>query len=144
MKPNTRKNEPIRASLRLVVPRHGTGGGRQRDGWCTRRPAGPSLGPDRIGPSAYHRAMLAARVCLPALVVLLASCDGGGLPAHWGGPRTGSGPRVVWDLTARPLPEIPLPNDVATFPDPGSPTGRRINASLVAPTGVESRLRAHF
>ncbi len=49
-----------------------------------------------------------------------------------------------WDLGAEPLPEIPLPNDVATWPDPTSPTGRRINASLIAPTRLERWLRGHF
>ncbi|HBQ13900.1 MAG TPA: hypothetical protein DEF51_23125, partial [Myxococcales bacterium] len=38
----------------------------------------------------------------------------------------------------------PLPNDVATWPDPDSPTGRRINASLVAPSSMERRLRQEF
>lgn len=56
----------------------------------------------------------------------------------------GGGPRVVWDLGARPFPEIPLPNDVATWPDPSSPTGIRINASMVAPTSFERSLRQQF
>ena len=54
------------------------------------------------------------------------------------------GPRVVWDLEATPLPEIPLPNDAATRLDPTSPTGRRINVSFDAPTQYESRVRAQF
>jgi len=44
-------------------------------------------------------------------------------------------------LNAQPLPEIPFPNDVATRVDAHSPTGRRINISLVAPTDVEATLR---
>ena len=36
-----------------------------------------------------------------------------------------------------PLPEIPLPNDVATWPDPTSRTGLRLKASLAAPTAIE-------
>ncbi len=75
---------------------------------------------------------------------LLAACDGGGLPDGWRDTPPGTGPRVVWDLEAEPLPEIPLPNDVATWPDPTSPTGRRVNASLVAPSGMERRLRENF
>lgn len=51
---------------------------------------------------------------------------------------------MVWELEAEPLPEIPLPNDVATWPDPTSPTGRRINASLIAPSSMERRLRQSF
>ncbi len=48
---------------------------------------------------------------------------------------------VGFDLLHRPLPEIPLPNDVATRYDPTSATGRRINASMVAPTSMERRVR---
>lgn len=57
--------------------------------------------------------------------------------------RTPSGPgaEVVFNLTHRPLPEIPLPNDVATFADPTSRTGRRINASIAAPTSMERHAR---
>jgi hypothetical protein len=80
----------------------------------------------------------------PLLAAL--SCDGGAsvdqlAPAA---SRPSRGPRVRWDLGHRPLPEIPLPNDVATFPDPTSPTGLRINASVVTPTGFESRQREGF
>jgi hypothetical protein len=55
----------------------------------------------------------------------------------------GDGPQIAWDLSAEPLPNIPFPNDVATRPDGRSPTGRRVNASLLAPTSEESRLRRH-
>ncbi|MGM0577367.1 MAG: hypothetical protein ACQEXJ_16705 [Myxococcota bacterium] len=48
---------------------------------------------------------------------------------------------VKMDFLHRPLPEIPLPNDVATRYDETSPTKRRINASMVAPTGFERRTR---
>ncbi len=53
----------------------------------------------------------------------------------------GSGPEVKWDVAARPLPEIPFPNDAATFPDPDSPTGRRVNASMVGTTKLETDAR---
>lgn len=48
---------------------------------------------------------------------------------------------VKSDFLHRPLPEIPLPNDLATRYDPTSATGRRINASMVAPTAIERRVR---
>ncbi|MDF1563748.1 MAG: hypothetical protein P1V51_11940 [Deltaproteobacteria bacterium] len=51
------------------------------------------------------------------------------------------GPKVTWDLDAKPLPEIPFPNDIATRLDPTSPTGRRVNISLDAPTRFERELR---
>jgi hypothetical protein len=53
----------------------------------------------------------------------------------------GNGPRVVFDLEAKPLPEIPLPNNGATVLDPQSPTGRRLNVSLGATTRLETDLR---
>ncbi|MGE0788365.1 MAG: hypothetical protein AB7S26_22010 [Sandaracinaceae bacterium] len=79
-----------------------------------------------------------------SISLVLLACEGGGLPEGWAEAPSGSGPRIVWDLEAEPLPEIPLPNDVATYPDPTSPSGRRVNASLVAPSGMESRLREEF
>jgi hypothetical protein len=48
---------------------------------------------------------------------------------------------VKMDFAHRPLPEIPLPNDLATRFDASSPTGRRINASLTAPTSFERIVR---
>ncbi len=54
---------------------------------------------------------------------------------------SGDGPMVVFDLDAKPLPEIPFPNDVATRPDATSPTGIRINASQIAPTWLEKDTR---
>jgi len=79
---------------------------------------------------------------LPVLLLaglLLGACDG----APTGLRRTppGNGPAVVFDLTAKPLPEVPFPTDLATRPDPSSPTGRRVNASLVAPTRMEGSIR---
>jgi len=80
---------------------------------------------------------------LPSLLVV-AACDGGGLPTGWRETPAGTGPAIVWDLYAEGLPEIPLPNDVATWPDPTSPTGLRLNASVVVPTHIESRTRSLF
>jgi hypothetical protein len=48
---------------------------------------------------------------------------------------------VKMDFFHKPLPEIPMPNDIATVVDPSSPTRRRINASMIAPTGFERRTR---
>ena len=53
----------------------------------------------------------------------------------------GSGPTVVIDWDAEPLPEIPLPNDLATRPDPSSVTGLRLNISEEAPTEMEREAR---
>jgi len=48
---------------------------------------------------------------------------------------------VKLDFFHRPLPEIPLPIDLATRHDPASPTGLRINASMLAPTQMERTVR---
>ena len=49
---------------------------------------------------------------------------------------------VKYDLLHKPLPDMPLPNDLATRYDPSSATTRRINASMVAPTGLERHVRS--
>ncbi len=48
---------------------------------------------------------------------------------------------VKMDFFHRPLPDIPLPNDLATRADETSATGRRLNASMLAPTQLEARVR---
>jgi len=53
----------------------------------------------------------------------------------------GTGPTIVVDWDAEPLPEIPLPNDLATRPDPTSITGLRLNISELAPTEMEREAR---
>ena len=53
----------------------------------------------------------------------------------------GKGPVIMFDLEARPLPEIPLPNDLATRLADGSSTKRYVNVSMIAPTGLEEEVR---
>jgi len=53
----------------------------------------------------------------------------------------GTGPMVVIDWDAEPLPEIPFPNDLALRVDQSSPTGLRLNLSEQAPTEMERRAR---
>ncbi|MBX3261269.1 MAG: hypothetical protein KF782_16405 [Labilithrix sp.] len=79
-----------------------------------------------------------------ALATALSACAVDTAPD--GARRTppGTGPEIVFDTLRRPLPEIPQPNDVATFADPTSRTGRRINVSLVAPTSFETVARQGF
>ena len=83
------------------------------------------------------------RAILTILVLPFAACLGDA-PTPLGWTVDTGGPRVVFDLEARPLPEIPLPNDVATRLDPTSPTGRRLNVSERATTQYESRTRQQF
>lgn len=77
---------------------------------------------------------------LPALALLapLTACSGGDPLPESPPASAGTGPRITWDLGHQPLPEVPLPNDIATRADPNSPTGLRINASLVAPTATSA------
>ncbi len=51
------------------------------------------------------------------------------------------GPAVVFDLEARPFPEIPFPNDLATIIAPDSVTGRTLNVSLLGGTDQEEKVR---
>src|SRR4051812_5630566 len=76
--------------------------------------------------------------------IALASCTSadpfdGLAPAQ----QTG-GPRIVFDLTRKPFPEVPFPNDILTRVDPSSPTGLRLNSSVVAPTQLERDLHSRL
>jgi hypothetical protein len=82
---------------------------------------------------------------LPLLVVLGAGACLGDAPAFLGSTPAGKGPMVSFDVFHKPFPEIPLPNDFATRYDPTSPTGRRLNASILAgPTKWEQATRAEL
>lgn len=73
-------------------------------------------------------------------VLLLCACSTGAVQGLAPAEQTG-GPRILFDLQKKPLPEIPFPNDLATRPDATSPTGLRVNASQIAPTHLESNVR---
>ncbi|MCB9763719.1 MAG: hypothetical protein H6739_28375 [Alphaproteobacteria bacterium] len=53
----------------------------------------------------------------------------------------GAGPVVRVDWDAEPLPDIPYPNDLATRPDPTSPTGLRLNVSTETVIEAEAEVR---
>lgn len=78
------------------------------------------------------------------MAVTGAGCGIDRAPLDFGRTPEGSGAVVRYDLAARPLPAIPLPNDTATWPDPTSRTGLRVNASLIAPTQLETQARERF
>jgi dienelactone hydrolase len=92
----------------------------------------PMLRLDRFAPAFF-------------LALALAPAAGGCIPddAPSGLRKTpgGSGPVVVFDLTVRPLPDIPFPNDLVTRADGDAPTGLRVNLPVEAPTRLESRIR---
>ena len=75
--------------------------------------------------------------------IALIACDAGVTPEVLADrPADGTGPTIIFDLDARPLPEIPFPNDLATRLDPSSPTGRFLNVSEKASTRMEFELRS--
>ncbi len=77
---------------------------------------------------------------VPAGLLLVVGCSSGGNPlVGFAATVAGEGPVVVWDVFDEPLPDIPFPNDIATRPDLESPTGRRVNASLLATTSAGTR-----
>ncbi len=79
-----------------------------------------------------------------ALGATLAACAVDTAPRGLKETPPGDGPMVVFDLTHQPLPEIPVPNDIATFADPSSRTGRRLNVSMLAPSHLEREARQGF
>ncbi len=82
-------------------------------------------------------------VWLGAVALGQLGCWSGGASVYALASTNGNdtGPRIVWDAEATPLPNLPLPNDIATRPDPTSPTGLRVNIPLAAPTAHETTLR---
>jgi hypothetical protein len=89
-----------------------------------------------------RRPRLSTPAAAVGLLLLVTACESASPLEGLGRTRRQGGPRVVFDLDARPLPEIPFPNDLATRPDATSPTGRRLNLSLIGPTLLESGVRA--
>ena len=75
---------------------------------------------------------------LPLLMTIFACA-----PAPEGLRETpdGPGPVVKVDWDARPLPDIPFPNDLATTVSRHSPTGLRLNVPLAAKTEMERHAR---
>ena len=73
------------------------------------------------------------------MLLLLLACAGSpeGLRLTPGG----DGPMVRVDFDAQPLADIPYPNNMATRPDPTSPTGKRLNVETHTETWVEEDAR---
>lgn len=80
------------------------------------------------------------RRLIPIALLALTACAGPE-PSGLRSTPLGTGPTVRWDPTAKPLPEIPFPNNAATRLDPTSPTGRRLNVSTDATTWAETKVR---
>ncbi|MCB9695210.1 MAG: hypothetical protein H6738_00315 [Alphaproteobacteria bacterium] len=73
------------------------------------------------------------------LIALVGGCAGS--PEGLLRTPEGDGPTVVVDFEAQPLPELPFPNDLATRPDPGSPTGLRVNLPVTTDLDFERKVR---
>ena len=69
-----------------------------------------------------------------AVTSLLGACQAG---PEGIAPSTAAAVTVRLDFQHRPLPEIPLPNDLATRYDASSATHRRVNASMLAASSFE-------
>ena len=79
---------------------------------------------------------------LVALLLLVQlGCEGPEAEGILSTPLSG-GPRIIFDIDHKPLPDVPYPNNIATRLDSSSATGRRINISLEADTLAERKLRA--
>lgn len=76
-----------------------------------------------------------------AWVAALAAVGCAGSPKGLRATPEGTGPLVVVDWDAEPLPEIPFPNDLAARTDPTSITGLRLNISKLAVTQRERDAR---
>lgn len=76
-----------------------------------------------------------------ALATLAAAATACSTAAEGLAPSQPADTTVKVDFFHRPFPDMPLPNDLATRYDATSSTGRRINASMTAPTGFEARVR---
>lgn len=89
-----------------------------------------------------HTTLLLRPLVVAPLALALGAC--------FGEEPEGLAPAPMADVTVkmdffhRPLPEIPLPNDIATRFDPIAATGLRINASMIAPTQLERDIRARI
>ena len=80
-------------------------------------------------------------IVVGAAAVSVFGCAVDDAPAGLRRTPAGDGALVRFDMFHKPLPEIPLPNNLATWPDPTSRTGLRINASLLAGTDIEFNSR---
>ena len=78
---------------------------------------------------------------LAFLLLLAASLAACAPPAGLRATPGGTGPTIVVDWDAEPLPELPFPNDMALRVDASSPTGVRFNLSMEAPTQLEREAR---
>ncbi len=99
----------------------------------------------RSSSAAGGRRLVVLAASVLALSTLAASgCLDEQAPSGLRRTPAGPGATVRYDLGHTPLPDIPLPIDTATFADPSSRTGLRINASLIAPTSIEREARERF
>ena len=87
---------------------------------------------------------LASAVVFVLLFTACGSSSDSDEPASFGETVRADGPVVRWDIAAKPLPDIPLPNDEATRSDSRTATGRRLSVLLDTTTGYERRIRVAF
>lgn len=99
----------------------------------------------RTSPGSWQSFHRLTHVALLGVMALAAGClTDNEQPAGLRQSQQAQGPKVVFDLDAWPFPDIPFPNDLATLPDPTSPTGKRINVSLNGATQAERKVREYI
>ena len=81
-------------------------------------------------------------ITISAALILAGCLEDNGEPKGLALTVHNGGAELIFDLDAKPLAEIPFPNDVATIVDPTSPTGKRLNVSLLGATKLEQTIRA--
>jgi hypothetical protein len=92
---------------------------------------------------AHGRAPFRSKAAIVlSIALLLAGCNSSDSDGLNESPKSAT--TVKYDFFHLPLPEIPLPNDIATVFDDSSPTKRRVNASMIAPTRFERAVRTHL
>lgn len=94
--------------------------------------------------TSIRRRLLAAAGLVAVAAQAASGCVWDEAPSGLRRTPSGPGATVRYDLAHTPLPDIPLPIDTATYADPSSRTGLRINASLIAPTSIEREARQRF
>ena len=85
---------------------------------------------------------LGTTICM--IIASVSACSVDQAPEGLRRTPPGPGATVRFDMFHKPLPDIPLPSDLAAWPDPSSRTGLRLNASLLAATAIERDARYQF
>ena len=79
-----------------------------------------------MNPKTHLATRLAALSAALLTILLVSACGDDDGEEGLRAASTSGGPTINFDMSARPLPDIPFPNDLLTRPDRMSPTGVRV------------------